>query len=142
MTPEQGATSCPCTFTDQFSRIGYQNCLKMIITRHGDSQVANTGLSTAVLPTRCQAPRKAIFQVMDTRGYLTLGRETVRKIGYIHFPNITPPKLTQQPKTHAHLKAIKMKTLRQETASEKNQGQRCLRVQLLNGVVLISGKKH
>ena len=53
----------------------------MIITKNGDSLVANTGSYTAVLLTGCQVLRKAMFQVMDTRGYLILGRETVRKIG-------------------------------------------------------------
>ena len=74
--------------------------------------------------------------------YQILGRETVRKIDYITFPKITPPRLTQQPKTHTHLNAKRTKTSWQEAASEMDQGLRCLRVQLLNGAVLITGKKH
>ena len=114
----------------------------MILTRYGYSQVANTGSCTAVLLTACQVLRKALFQVMDTRGYLILGREMVRKRWYIHFPKITPLRLTQEQKMQANLKAIRINTLRQEAASEKNQGLRHLRVQLLNGVVLVNGKKH
>ena len=90
----------------------------MTITGYGDSPVAYTGSCTAVLLTGSQAPRKALFQVTDTRGYLILGRETVWKIGYIHFLEITLPKLTQHPKMHMHLKVMKMKKSRQEAASE------------------------
>ena len=70
----------------------------MTITMYGDTLVTATGLCTAVLLTRCQVLRKAIFQVIDTRGYLITGRETVRKPVYIHFVKITPPRLAQQPK--------------------------------------------
>ena len=114
----------------------------MIITGYGNSPVATTRLCKAVLLTGYQAPRKTVFQVMDTRGYLIFGREMVSKIGYIHFPKITPTKLTQLSKTHAHLKAIKRKTSMQEATSANDQGLRYLRVQLSDGVVLINGKKH
>ena len=114
----------------------------MTISGYGESLVANTGLCTAVFITGYQAPRKAVFQVTDTIGYLILGKETVRKIGYIPFLKITQAKLTQQSKTPAHLKAIKAKMSRQEAASEKHQTLRCLRVQLLYGAVLINGKRH
>ena len=114
----------------------------IIITGCGDLSVANTGLCTLVLLTGCQLAKKAVFQITNTRGYLILHRETVRKIGYIHFPKIMPLKLTLQPKMHAHLKATKVKTSRQEAASVKDWGLRHLRVQLLDGVVLINGKKH
>ena len=90
----------------------------MIITGYGDSLVANTGSCTAVLLTGCHVLRKAIFQVVDTRGYLILGRETVRKIGYMHFLMFTHLRLTQQPKVHTHLKAVRMKTLRHEVATD------------------------
>ena len=66
----------------------------VIITGYDYSPVTNTGSCTAILITGCQVPRKAVFQVTDTRRYLILGRETVRKIGYRHFLKITPMKLT------------------------------------------------
>ena len=96
-----------------------------MITTYGDSMVTTAGLCKAVLLTWCQVPRKAMFQVMDTSGYLIIGRETARKLGYIHIPNITQPKLIQWPKVHVHLKAISMKTPRQETPNHKDQGLRC-----------------
>ena len=89
----------------------------MIITGYGSSPVANTGYCPAVLLTLCQASRKAVF---PSHGHLILGRETVRKIGYIRFLKITPLKLTQQSNMHTHLKAIKTKMSRQEAASEKD----------------------
>ena len=84
--------------------------LPMMITRYGNSLVITTGSCIAVLLTGCQAPRKAVFQVTDTRGYLVIERETARKLGYAHFLKITLSRLIQQPKMPAHLKAIKMKT--------------------------------
>ena len=114
----------------------------MMITGYGDSLVTTTGSCTAVLLTGCQVPRKAMFQVMDTRGYLIIGRETVRKLGYIHIPKITPSRLIQQPKMYAHMKAIKMKALKHRVISKEDQGLKCPRIQLLNGVMLIDGKRH
>ena len=90
----------------------------IIITGYGDSLVANMGCCIAVLLTGCQVLRKAMFQVMDIRGFLILGAKMTRNIGYIHFQKITPLRLTQHPKMHAHLKAVRMKTSRQEVASE------------------------
>ena len=49
-------------------RDGRPELPKVIITRYGDSLVANTGSCTAILLSGCQAPRKAMFQVTDTRG--------------------------------------------------------------------------
>ena len=57
----------------------------MIITRFGDSPAVNTGSYTAIPLTSCQAPRKAMHIVIDTRGYLIPGRETVSEIAYLHF---------------------------------------------------------
>ena len=94
----------------------------MIITGCGDSPVPNTGLCTSELFIGYQAPRKAVFQVTYTRGYLILSRETVRKIGYIYLPIITLPKLTQQPKMHAHLTAIRMKTSVHDATTENDRG--------------------
>ena len=104
----QDTTSCPIHLQINFGN-RRPEIPTMIINRYGDSWVANIGSCTAVLFTGSQTPSKSIFQVMDTREYLILGSETVRKTGYIHFPKITPPKLTQQPKMHIHLKATKMK---------------------------------
>ena len=50
----------------------------MIITRYGDSLAITIGPCTAILLTGCQAPRKAMLQVTDTRGHLIIGRETAR----------------------------------------------------------------
>ena len=143
LTLEQGATSCPCTSTDKFLGTGTK-LPTMIITENGNSSVANTGSYTAVLLTVCQAQGKPCSKSLTLRGYLILGRETASKIGYIHFPKITLPKLTQQPKTHTHthLKAIKTKTSRQEAANEKDWGLKCLRVQLLDCTLLINRKKY
>ena len=110
-----------------------------MIIRYGDSLVTTRGSCTAVFLTQFQAPMKAMFQVTDTRGYLIIGRGTVRKLGYIHFLKNIPPRLIQQPKMHTHLKAIRT---RQEVANEKDQGLRCLRLHLVDGVVLINGKRH
>ena len=63
---------------------------------------------------------QVLRKVTDTRGYLIPCRETLRKIGYIHFPIIIPLRLTHQTKMHAYPKAVRMKTSRQETASEKD----------------------
>ena len=118
VTLDWGATSCLCTSTDQFSgqetRSTYDD----------------------------HAKQSHVLSLTDTRGYLILRRETARKIVYIQFLKITPWKLTQQPKMLVHLKAIKMKTSRQEAASEKDQGPRCLRIKLFDGAVLMTGKKH
>ena len=92
----------------------------MVSTGYGDTLVTTAGLFTAVLLTGYQVLLKPMFQVKDTKWYLINGRETVGKLGYIHFPKITPAKLIQQPKIHAHLKALRTKTSRQKVANEKD----------------------
>ena len=114
----------------------------MIINGYGDSLVANTGSSSAVFLNGCQELRKAKFQVTDTREYLIPGGETMRMIWYIHFTKIIPPRLTQQPKMHAHLKEIRTKTSRQKAERLKDQGLIHLRFQPVHGMVLINGMKH
>ena len=83
-----------------------------------------------------------MFLVTDTRGYLIIEREIVKRLGCIHFPEITLPRLIRLPKMHTNLKAIRMKTSGEEEVNEKDQGLKCLGVQLLDGVVLIHGKRH
>ena len=114
----------------------------VIISRYGDSLVANEGSSTATLLSGCQTPLKAVFQVTDTRGYLILGHEKVQQIGYMHFPKITPSKLKQQPKTHAYLKTKAPKASRHKKTSRRGQDLKCSRVQMLDGAVLINGERH
>ena len=106
------------------SLFGEPGPLTVFTDGHGDSPVKCQGLCTAVLFTGCQAPQKPVFQVTDTRQYFIFGHETIQKIGYIHFPRITPPKLTQLPKTYAHLKAI---TARAPKYKERNMMDQNLR---------------
>ena len=69
--------------------------------------------------------------------------QDAQQIGYIHFLQTTPPKLRQPPKTHTHLKGIVVKAPRQRSIEEKWKGARSetTQVQLLDGAVLISGKR-
>ena len=63
----------------------------------------------------------------------------MKQIGYIHFPRITPPTLTQPPKTHAHPKAITARAVKYKETSRKGQDLRHQKVQMFDGAVLISG---
>ena len=99
------------------------------------------GSCTAVLLTGEQAPHKVVFKVTGTRGYLILGCEAVQQIGYMHFPRITPPLLTQALKIHALLRAITVKAPKQKETSRTDQDLRHQNIQLLDGAVLINGKK-
>ena len=72
----------------------------VLISRYGNSLVANQRSCPAVLLIGCQTPQKAVFHIIDTRGYLILGCEMVQQIGYICFSKIIPPKLRYPPKTH------------------------------------------
>ena len=67
------------------------------INRYGDFQVKNQRLCAVICLTGNQAVQKAVSQVTDTRGYLILGCGIAQQIGYIQFPSITSPKLTQPP---------------------------------------------
>ena len=71
----------------------------VLINVYSDSPVNNQEACTAGLLTGNQALQKEVFHVTATRGYLILGHETAQQIGYIYFPRITPPKLTQPPDT-------------------------------------------
>ena len=86
--------------------------------------------------------RKATFQVTDMRWYLILVREMTQQIGYIHFPKITLTKLAEQAKKHTHLDTIKMKSSSHKAANKKSQDLKQPKIYLLNGTVLISGKRH
>ena len=110
---------------------------------YSDSSVKkNQGSCTAVLLTGSWAPQKAVCQVTDTRGYFILGYETAQQIGYIHFPRITLLKLTQPPKIPAHMKDIITKVPKHKETSRIDQDLRHPNIRLLDGAVLINGKKH
>ena len=79
--------------------------------------------------------------VTETSGYLILGHETAQQIGYIYFPRITPPKLTQPPKTHANLKALTAKVIKQKETGGMGQDLKHPNIQLLDGAVSNNGKK-
>ena len=106
-----------------------------------DSPIKNHGLSTAVLLTGCQASQKAVFQVKVTRGHLILSCETEQQIGYIHFPRINPPKLMQPLNTHAHLNAITARGSKHGKTRKIDQDLRIQNIQLIDGAVLINGRK-
>ena len=75
---------------------------------YGESPVANLGACTIAIHTGDrQQPRMATCQVTDTRGYLILGRETTQQVGYIAFPEVTPPSLTSTSQIHTNVNALR-----------------------------------
>ena len=77
----------------------------------------------------------------DTGGYLIPHLETTQQTGYICFPKITLPKLTQGPITHVHLKATTRVSKFKET-SKMGPDLRHPKLKLFDGAELITGKKH
>lgn len=74
---------------------------------YGESPVANLGACTIAIHTGDrQLPQMATCQVTDTRGYLILGRETAQQVGYIAFPEVTPPSLTSTPQIHTSVNTL------------------------------------
>ena len=141
LTQEQGATSYLWT------SIGHcletrNHSLPQFSSMDMVTPPKNQGSCTAVLLTGCQAPQKAGLQVTDKTGYLILGHEIAQQIGYIHFTRITPPKLIQLPKTHAHLKAKTARIPKYKETSKTDQDLRHPNIQLLDDIVFICGKKH
>ena len=114
---------------------------RVVISGYGKSPVENQGSCTAVLLTGCQTPQKAVFQDTETRGYLILCHELAQQIAYIYCPK-SYLKLRQPPVTHTQLRAIAAKTQRFKKTSRRGQDLKCPRVQLLEGAVLINGKRH
>lgn len=77
------------------------------ILGYGESPVANLGACTIAIHTGDrQLPQMATCQVTDTRGYLILGRETAQQVGYIAFPEVTPPSLTSTPQIHTSVNTL------------------------------------
>ena len=138
---KQGTISCPCKSIGHCLQTRNQS-ITQFSSMDSDSPVKYQGSCPAVLLGGNKVPQKAVFQVTDTRGYLILGHETVKQIGYIQFPSITLLKLTQPPRTHAHLKATTAKAPKHKKKSRMGQDLRHPNIQLIGGAVVISGKKN
>ena len=77
------------------------------ILGYGESPVANLGACTIAIHTGDrQQPQMATCQVTDTRGYLILGRETAQQVGYLAFPEVTPPSFTSTPQIHTSVNTL------------------------------------
>ena len=75
---------------------------------YGESPVPNLGACTIAIHTGDrQQPQLTTCQVTDTRGYLILGRESAQQVGYIAFPEVTPPSLTSTPQIHTSVNALR-----------------------------------
>ena len=74
----------------------------------------------------------ATCQVTDTRGYLIPGRETAQQVGYISFPEVTPPSLTSTPQVHTSVNAL-------QPDSSKANKPTC---EVLDDAVILNGKRH
>ena len=74
---------------------------------YGESPLPNLGACTIAIHTGDrQQPQMTTCQVTDTRGYLILGRESPQQVGYIAFPQVTPPSLTSTPQIHTSVNAL------------------------------------
>ena len=95
--------------------------------------VANLGACIIAIRTGDrQQPQMATCQVTDTRGYLILGRETAQQVGYIAFPEVTPPSLTSTSQIHTSVNAL-------QPDSSKVKKPTC---EVLDDAVIINGKRH
>ena len=74
----------------------------------------------------------ATCQVTDTRGYLILGRETAQQVGYIAFPEVTPPSLTSTLQIHTSVNALR-------PDSSKVNKPTC---EVLDDAVILNGTRH
>ena len=100
---------------------------------YGESSVANLGACTIAIHTGdIQKPQMATCQVTDTRGYLILGRETAQQVGYIAFPEVTPPSLTSTPQIQTSVNALR-------PDSSKVNEPIC---EVLDDAVILNGKRH
>ena len=100
---------------------------------YGESPVANLGACTIAIHTGDrQQPQMATCQVTDTRGYLILGRETAQQVGYIAFPEVTPPSLTSTLQIHTSVNALR-------PDSSKVNKPTC---EVLDDAVILNGKRH
>ena len=98
---------------------------------YGESPVANLGACTIAIHTGDrQLPQMATCQVTDTRGYLILGRETAQQVGYIAFPEVTPPSLTSTPQIHTSVNTL------QPDSSKVNK----LTCEVLDDAVILNGE--
>ena len=77
------------------------------IFRYGESPIANLGACMITIHTSNNQPQMATCQVIDTRGYLILGRTTAQQVGYINFPMVTPPALTGVSQVHTSVNALR-----------------------------------
>ena len=144
LTQEQGAIKYPCTSTDHFLETGNKSLSQFSSMDMVTSQQKRKSkiMCSCTPDWKLETLQKQVFQVTDTREYIILGNITAQQTGYIHFPRITPPRLMQLPRTHAHLKVITVKTPKQKETSRMGQDLRHPNIQLLDGAVLINGKKH
>ena len=100
---------------------------------YGESPVANLGACTIAIHTGDrQQPQTATCQVTDTRGYVILGRETAQQVGYIAFPEVTPPSLTSTLQIHTSVNALR-------PDSSKVNKPTC---EVLDDAVILNGKRH
>ena len=103
------------------------------ISGYGESPVANLGACTIAIHTGDrQEPQMATCQVTDTRGYLILGRETAQQVGYIAFPEVTPPSLTSTLQIHRSVNALR-------PDSSKVNKPTC---EVLDDAVILNGTRH
>ena len=101
------------------------------IFQYGESPVANLGACTIAIHTGDrQQPQMATCQVTDTRGYLILGRETAQQVGYLAFPEVTPPSLTSTPQIHTSVNTP------QPDSSKVNK----LTCEVLDDAVILNGE--
>ena len=93
---------------------------------YGESSVANLeGCTIAIHPGDIQQPQMATCQVTDTR-------ETTQQVGYIAFPDVTPPSLTSTPQIHTSVNALR-------PDSSKANEPTC---EVLDDAVILNGKRH
>ena len=130
--------SCPCTSTGHC--LERTRAFHIFINGYGNFPVKHKGSCKVMHVTRNQASQKAVLSFADTRGYLILHHEAAQQMGYIHFPRITPIKLTQPPKTHAYLKATEAKAPKQKETGWMDKDLRHSNIWLLGGTLSINKK--
>ena len=143
LNQEQGAISCPWSSTGHCLETLKLEPPTVLISGYGDFPLKNQGLSIALFLIGNQAPKKAVFQVTDTRGYLILGcgNGTINRL-HTTLPNDNPTKVYTTTQGEAHLKTIMTEAPKQNDTGRIGHNLRQPNIQLLDSAVHIDGKKH
>ena len=78
------------------------------IRAYGNTPVSIIGRCIAIIHTADGRKKSATFEITQHNGHPILGRDTCKEIGYIDYPEVLPPSLTEKPIEH------EVKTLKQQ----------------------------